>query len=69
MKQTAILAAGTPVEVIRINGEKRRGYIAGGPLEWLRHIGPFYAVSEQKPGKRRKTAAFGTYDARDIRVV
>ncbi len=71
------LKPGTRVEVQRIGAEKRQGYILLGPLEYLRHIGPFYLIGDHPPvlkkkGSRKGAAgkdalkAFGMYDARDI---
>ncbi len=71
------LKPGARVEVQRIGAEKRQGYILAGPLEYLRHIGPFYLIGDHPPvlkkkGSRKEAAgkdalkAFGMYDARDI---
>lgn len=43
------LTIGTAVEVSRINGEARRGYIVDGPLDYMRHIGDFYQIGLERP--------------------
>lgn len=64
------LTIGSAVEVTRINGEPRRGYIVEGPLDILKHIGDFYLISSQLPnftGRGRKPVPFGMYEGREIR--
>ena len=80
----ANIKPGTRVEVVRVGGETRQGYVLRGPLESLRHIGPFYHVGERPPrearpaGRPRRGAArakpaplpeFGMYAPEDIRVL
>lgn len=65
------LTIGSAVEVSRINGEARRGYIVDGPLDYMRHIGDFYQIGSRPPeateARRRKQPIFGTYLGADIR--
>ncbi len=65
------LIIGSAVEVTRIDGKPRRGYIVEGPLEHLRHIGDFYLIGSAPPdpnaARRRKQPTFGMYGGQDVR--
>lgn len=71
-KKAGKLRPGTPVRVVRANGEPEEGVIAKGPLEHLTDFGDFYLVRRTVPQKARQAGVgmnIGMYYVEDLRIL